>query len=376
MKVCILSMQRVPNMGSLLQSYALKRILESLGNDVSFIDIQRIDEDYAALEGRYIRVENNKGKFDRAIQKIRKIDRYTIQRIINKKKAKEQRMLFKQFSENTLCLDVSENEEHFDLCVIGSDEVFNCCSYSPWGLTSQLFGNVRQADHVISYAASCGFTTVEMLSDKAKSCISNALSKLEGVSVRDANTYSFVRNLGVSDATTNLDPVLIYDFDSELSSTSLPDDFPDNACIVYAYYDRIQNPAEIRSIRAFCKKNNLVLVAVGAPQMWISRYYPLSPFQVLKAISSAEFVVTDTFHGTIFSAKYAKNFAVILRENNSNKLSDLLRRLGIKEQLVENGRTLEEISLTEVNREIINQIISIEREHTTEYLTYHLSACQ
>jgi polysaccharide pyruvyl transferase WcaK-like protein len=199
---------------------------------------------------------------------------------------------------------------------------------------------------------------------------------LEGVSVRDANTYSFVRNLGVSDATTNLDPVLIYDFDSELSSTSLPDDFPDNACIVYAYYDRIQNPAEIRSIRAFCKKNNLVLVAVGAPQMWISRYYPLSPFQVLKAISSAEFVVTDTFHGTIFSAKYAKNFAVILRENNSNKLSDLLRRLGIKEHLVENGRTLEEISLTEVNREIINQIISIEREHTTEYLTYHLSACK
>ena len=41
MKVCILSMQRVGNMGSLLQSYALKTTIERLGHQVEFIDIAK-----------------------------------------------------------------------------------------------------------------------------------------------------------------------------------------------------------------------------------------------------------------------------------------------------------------------------------------------
>lgn len=41
MKVCILSMQRVGNMGSLLQSYALKTTIERLGHQVEFIDIEK-----------------------------------------------------------------------------------------------------------------------------------------------------------------------------------------------------------------------------------------------------------------------------------------------------------------------------------------------
>ena len=45
MKVCILSMQKVQNFGSLLQSYSLKKIIESLGHEVSFIDIEPIPED-------------------------------------------------------------------------------------------------------------------------------------------------------------------------------------------------------------------------------------------------------------------------------------------------------------------------------------------
>lgn len=52
MKVCILSMQQIDNMGSLLQSYALKTTIEKLGNEVEFIDIQKRDDDYKLL-GNY-----------------------------------------------------------------------------------------------------------------------------------------------------------------------------------------------------------------------------------------------------------------------------------------------------------------------------------
>ena len=51
MKIGILSMQRIENFGSLLQAYALKKTLETFGNEVSFIDIQYIEEDNKLLNG-------------------------------------------------------------------------------------------------------------------------------------------------------------------------------------------------------------------------------------------------------------------------------------------------------------------------------------
>ena len=46
MIVGILSMQKVDNLGSLLQAYGLKKVLESLGSETEFMDIKKIDEDY------------------------------------------------------------------------------------------------------------------------------------------------------------------------------------------------------------------------------------------------------------------------------------------------------------------------------------------
>ena len=51
MKVCILSMQMVDNMGSLLQSFALKRILEEMNVQVEFLDIASNEEDNNLLNG-------------------------------------------------------------------------------------------------------------------------------------------------------------------------------------------------------------------------------------------------------------------------------------------------------------------------------------
>ena len=49
MKVCILSMQKIQNFGSLLQAYGLKKMIEDLGHEVYFLDIKKIDADYELL---------------------------------------------------------------------------------------------------------------------------------------------------------------------------------------------------------------------------------------------------------------------------------------------------------------------------------------
>lgn len=97
--------------------------------------------------------------------KISKIDKYTLNRFIIKIKSNQQNQLFNEFRVN--CLETEKKSNKYDLCIIGSDEVFNCLNTNGWGFTSHLFGNVPEANRVITYAASCGSTSYKDLPGKS-----------------------------------------------------------------------------------------------------------------------------------------------------------------------------------------------------------------
>lgn len=368
MKVCILSMQKIDNMGSLLQSYALKKTIEKLGNEVEFIDIKKIDDDHKLL-GNYKQDYKEEREKNGLIGKISKFDRYILNRLKVKIKSEKQGNTFEKFRIEYLNTDRNSNK--YDLCVIGSDEVFNCLNSGTWGFTSQLFGNVPEAKKVITYAASCGSTTYEKLPNAVANRIKDTFKKVEGFSVRDKNTREFVTKLTDKEVVDNLDPVLIYNFDKEIEDTYLPH-LPDHYCVIYSYYNRFHTKEEIKAILNFCKKNNLTPVAIGAPQFWIKDYVVCSPFQCLKVFQNADFVITDTFHGTIFSAKYTNKFAVITRESNYNKLSDLIKRLGIESHLVDDFSQLKSVYSLEKEYESIKKVIETERSNTYKYLERYI----
>ena len=368
MKVCILSMQHVQNFGSLLQSYSLKKCLQKLGCEVFFIDIKRMEEDDLLLNiNRKLYINEIEGK-NSSFSKLKKIDKYTINRFKIKYKSNCQLEIMNNFRNNILGAAESSNDNHYDMCVIGSDEVFNCMAETPWGFTSQLFGNVEQADKVITYAASCGFTTYTDLPPTVSEKITETFKNVSAISVRDKNTKEFVEQLSSKQVFQHLDPVLVGDFDNEIEQAKEPSDLPGNFCIVYSYYNRIHKKEEIDRIKSFCKKNKLEIVTVGAPQMWVKNHLVLTPFELLKVFKKASFVITDTFHGTIFSVRYSNKFAVLLRDSNKNKLFDLVCRLGIKEHLINNITELRKAFETEKNSIKIEQILKRERQNTENYL--------
>ena len=184
MNICILSMQQINNMGSLLQAYSLKKMIEELGHTVSFIDIESIPEDNNLLEGFFKEYSEEKEGDKTLFSKFNKIDRYAINRLRIKKKAEEQNSIFESFRKEQLGIEVQSGNE-YDVCVIGSDEVFNCLTPSEWGFTSQLFGNVPQAKKIITYAASCGSTKYEYLPETVKSKIKDTFNDVSAFSVRD-----------------------------------------------------------------------------------------------------------------------------------------------------------------------------------------------
>lgn len=372
MQVCILSMQKIQNFGSLLQGYSLRKILQGLGHDVSFIDIERIEEDDILREGKCHNYVVETGKHRSFLMKIKGIDRYAINRLRVKKANRHQNELFNDFRKEELQITEDDNGRCYDYCVIGSDEVFNCMTDSWWGFTTQLFGNVRQANNVFTYAASCGATDVTQLPTGMRKKVAEVFQSVCAFSVRDENTRDFVYALSGREAELHLDPVLVGDFDQEIENATMPDELSRPFCVVYSYYNRISNKEEIKGIRNFCKRHKLKIISVGAPQFWIKTHIACTPFQMLKIFQNSSFVITDTFHGTIFSAKYARKYAVMIRESNRNKLKDLIDRLSISSHQLKNTSTIEDIYLLDESKEQIEEIVNSSREKTIRYLSAYI----
>lgn len=378
MKVCILSMQRVLNYGSLLQAYSLMKLIKSLGHEVSFIDIEPNEDDNAkrleavSFEKEYIN-SNTKILRKNLIYRIMQQDSnplYALKKINSKKQVSKKQ---NKFGEEYLLLNSANNTLLYDTCVIGSDEVFNCLNDSEWGFTSQLFGNIKQANKVITYAASCGFTIAENVPYEVGEIIKTSFQNINKFSVRDNNTKKFVTEYSDKEVDMHLDPVIIGDFYEEMQNNNeIVESLPKRYCIIYAYHARIHATEEIEAILNFCKKENLELVSIGGYQKWVHKHLELNPFEVLVAFQNANFVITDTFHGAIFSAKYAKHFAVIVRESNANKLNDLISRLDIENHRLTSIDRLATIYGITHNKKELNKLIEIEKKKSIQYLEKYL----
>lgn len=357
MKVDILSMQRIKNYGSVLQAYALKKIIEMQSNAVEFIDIKGLKE-----------IKGNK----KIINKLRKIDRYFYKRILFKKE-------IKNFSKNILLFQknvLNINEEKFnstgDLVIIGSDEIFKVDPKSSWGVSSQLFGNIDGAKKVISYAASCGNLKLKDIPDDKIEELNKYILKMQEISVRDKNTFNFIKDISNKESIIHLDPVLIYSFQEEIKKIEKNFHIDSKYMIIYSYSNRIKNKNEIKNIKKFARKRKLKIISIQGEQYWCDKFIGLNPFEVLVAFKNAEYIFTDTFHGTILSAKFNKNFSVMIRESNKEKLSDLIERLDLKSHVLTDASQLEKNITQNFNYTKFNEIIKNERKRTFDYLNKYI----
>lgn len=332
--VGILSMQRVINYGSFLQAYALKQLLLQNGADeVYFIDIEKGRE----LPGfEYSKSQSKWHKLKRLLQII--FTGLLFQKIRDRKFSKR----LKKSIED--CFPILELDKaapkEFDLVVIGSDEVFNCCLPAPWGYTLQLYGKVLNAKKVISYAGSFGHTRYEQLVqlgiDKE---IGETMKTMAAISVRDQNSYDIVEKLTGIKAEMHLDPVLIYGYEKEIAERKV--NYPEKYMVIYSYQGRINDKMEIKEITSFAKEHKLKLISIFCRYDWCDEaIIPETPFDVLGWFKGAEYVVTDTFHGTIFSIITGRKFVTLQRESNTEKISALLKQCGLEERCVGNNKNI------------------------------------
>lgn len=357
MKVGILSMQEVKNYGSFLQAFSLKSNIEALGHQCEFVNIVPGEQlgDYKISRFHKIHL---------LLERLWGWDFMTRFKYIYL----FQNRFAKEFLPE-LGVKKGGTTNRFDTVVIGSDEVFNCAQKTWFGFSKQLFGDGLNADKVISYAASFGATTVpKLLQLGIKDIVANLLKKLDKISVRDANSVQVVEDLTGCVPNKNVDPVLIYDYTKHMPTSVDLKDY----MIVYTYPGRITDKNEINAIRAYAKSKGLQLVSIGHYFPWCDKTIVPHPFEVLAYFKNASCIVTDTFHGSVFSIKFNKQFCTIVRGMNSNKLTHLLEQFGLQGRIANDVSKLPEIMDTMIEYEPVNAIIAEETSRSITYLKENL----
>ncbi|HJA64936.1 MAG TPA: polysaccharide pyruvyl transferase family protein [Candidatus Mediterraneibacter cottocaccae] len=382
-KIGILSMQRIINYGSFLQAYALRSLLEGMGHEVQFVDYRPgpplIREPERRISGPPAGKHLTPGPIAAPAGRIRKaLD------VLRCDAPLQQKIQYIQYKKGfpakyhpALGIGPEPNySPRLDVLVIGSDEVFNCIQQNPnVGYSPELFGAGHHADKLISFSASFGDTTLDALEKHGKSGeISTLLKQFDALSVRDRNSLHMVESLSGRTAQYHADPVLIYDFSRNIRPGFRPDS-AGKYLLLYAYSGRI-TPRESEWILEYARKKDLKIYAIGGVHSCADRFIDCSPFELLSWFAGAEEVITDTFHGTIFSMITRKDFVSLIRPStggsygNEEKLTDLLERFRLLDRGVFSVEDAERVLSRPADHDRTERLIREERLRAVEYLAH------
>lgn len=241
-----------------------------------------------------------------------------------------------------------------DLCVLGSDEIWNIsrkeCQYPVfWGY------GVKTGK--ISYAPS--INTAGMADFKKYPNYIKYLNEIDNISVRDMNTKITLSHYTNKNISVVLDPTLL--FDPEV----IPFHYHKDYIAVYSFVGQISEEAQ-KEIREFAKKRNLDLIATGQTVPWCDKCVHSkkgNPFYIYK---NAKYVITSTFHGTAYAINYRKDF--ITFGNNNTKILELLDQFDLKDRNVTVGTDIKTLLDKKVDVQSIDKKLKLYREKSFDYI--------
>ena len=213
---------------------------------------------------------------------------------------------------------------HADMYVCGSDQIWNP---TLWG--RPLINNVYFLDfgrpevRRVAFAASFG---MRKLPRRISSRISSLLSRLDVITVRETSGQKLLEEMGISESRVTCDPTLLVDrsFFYELAEKGR---CPSRKryCFVYMIGNKARFPKV--EFLEFAVKNNWEVIFVGSGFECSLPNEKLSVESWLAAIRNAEYVITNSFHGTVFSILFQRQFTLLPLRGNAKKMSSRLHDL-------------------------------------------------
>lgn len=354
MKACIVTFQAAYNYGAVLQAYALQefmnenfchtRILEyhSEKIDASYRNPQLIDF-----------IKKPKNAIFKTLQSIlyygkkEKIDQFR----------REHLLLTQRYDEK----NILQAQDEADVFITGSDQVWN---YLIVEKDSTYYLGFAKDKKTCSYAASFG---VSEIPQEYHDFYEQNLKHLGQISVREKKGIELVRLLSGREAKVLPDPTLLMDCEIWDSLSITPNE-KEKYILVY----KITKADKLLEFaKELSKKNDLKIIyipndlksgSIGTLKTSVG------PKEWLGYIKNAEYVVTNSFHGTVFSILFNKKFFVEVSKKvnpSTSRLESLLEMFEFENRTID--RFTDTMLEEQLNADKIKNILLEQRKHAYNF---------
>lgn len=361
-KIGLLTLPLIANYGGILQCLSLTYVLRKMGHEVTLIDIRpslKPTRRFLLYILARLPFQNIRGIRERFIKE--KQNKEIIHKYINK------------YTKKIKNIDEFKNEIKIlvlDAMIVGSDQVWRY-DYINNDMYSAYFLDFYDGEKCkkISYAASFGVDFWKH--EDRRQLTKSLLEKFDAISVREDKGIDICRDeFSIESVAHVLDPTML-DLSFYNDLLSMHSSNPETGYLLKYILDEKETARVCSSI----VKDNLGIVSEKDIH-GDNKCYTLAEW--VQAFKNAEYVITDSFHGMVFSIMFNKNFIAI--GNKSRGLSrfiSLLTLLGLEERLIypENitsSNTLSNILIKNIEYSRVNKVVEAWREKSLNYLVHSL----
>lgn len=318
------------NYGAFLQAYALQKTMEKLDYDCELINYDYIHDN--TLLGRPWSNIRNPVRFCASILK----------RIILLKRIRKKSIIFQKSLDKNLRFSkqrfksvkqLIKTPPQYDIYLTGSDQVWNPNIY-PHGFKTRLLDfAVDKRGKLVSYAASIG---LKELPHNKIGLFKEYLIKFDSISVREEEAKNILNEIINKDIHRHLDPTLLlsknewHKFGKKVNEINEPYIF---------VYMLAKQPELINFANHLSEKLNLKIVSAGTGINFKNRIIRdkfLSPEEFIWSIANAEYVVTNSFHGTCFSIIFNKRAHIFIPPSVQCRIVELINDCKLNRLLEDN----------------------------------------
>lgn len=315
-RVGIITYHRHNNYGAVLQAYALQKKIESMGYYSEIIDYQYKKNIWSLKK---LRCKGIKLYIMGIIGPITRIPRY--------KKFSEFRKMMKlspKYKKN----DLYKVNKRYDICISGSDNIWNTDIN---GFDKSYFLDfIKDNYKKRSYASSFG-------SDKIDSNLEEEYGELLKnytiLGVREESGAKLIKKISNKNAYVVADPTFLISYE-EWNKLLIE---PNEKKHYMLAYQLVPSKYFVENVKRISKEEKLPVIYISFPmggyvkskcKLWIG------PREWLGYIKNADIIVTDSFHGMMFSIIFKKQFYVILTQL-STRIENILKKLKLKNRIID-----------------------------------------
>ena len=352
------------NYGSALQSWALSQAINKVPNCKSMLidycpDVLKNLDPLNPFANMWDKDEESRRMCELTLPAIRenykKFDKFYKTRFDKTKN--------KYTSENFNNVMVENNIDGF---VCGSDTIF--CIDEFKGFDDGYYANYpcMKNGYSVAYAASFGDAH---FNDDTYRILNDRLNNFKAIGLRENAMVDYVRNNVSIPVEKVIDPTLLLtskEYDVLAEDRLIKEKY----VLLYArrYNKKMEEYADKIAEENGWKVVEISLRATNADRHQM--FYEAGVEEFLSLVKNAEVVVTNSFHGAIFSVQYKRPFYVFSREQCDSKIDEVLQLFGLRDRLMING---EENVASNINWDDVHKRIDEARNQAFDFLINELT---